>query len=341
MGKNVLITGGAGFIGSNCAQYYIAKGDNVYIYDNLSRAGVTKNLEWLKECGSYEFIKGDVGDFEQVEKAFRGIPAPDYIFHFAGQVAVTTSVTEPRKDLYDNIVGTFNVLEGMRKYAPEAALLYSSTNKVYGNLEASAIEETDQRYVLKEYADGISENTLLDFYSPYGCSKGGADQYVRDYARIYKLKTVVFRQSCIYGYRQLGVEDQGWVAWFIISAFLGRGITLYGTGKQVRDVLFISDLIAAIDLAVQNIDKTAGKIYNIGGGPQNKISLLDLIDKMKQNIDNDIQYGFSDWRQGDQLVYVSDISKALAEFGWSPKVNVDEGVNLLIDWVRDNLHHFK
>ena len=259
MGKNVLITGGAGFIGSNCAQYYIEKGDNVYIYDNLSRAGVTKNLEWLKECGSYEFIKGDVGDFEQVEKAFQSVPAPDYIFHFAGQVAVTTSVTEPRRDLYDNIVGTFNILEGMRKYSPEAALLYSSTNKVYGNLEGSAIEETEKRYVLKEYANGISENTLLDFYSPYGCSKGGADQYVRDYARMYKLKTIVFRQSCIYGYRQFGVEDQGWVAWFIISAFLGRGITLYGTGKQVRDVLFISDLIAAADLAVKNIDKTAKK----------------------------------------------------------------------------------
>lgn len=336
MPKNILITGGAGFIGCNCARYYIEKGDNVYIFDNLSRIGAEKNLKWLEEIGRFEFIKGDVTNVSQIENVFKNGMIPDYIFHFAGQVAVTTSVVNPRKDFENNAVGTFNLLEMTRLYAPEASFLYSSTNKVYGNLDDSEIEETKNKYRLKSLKNGINEDTLLDFYSPYGCSKGSADQYVRDYHRIYGLKTVVFRQSCIYGYRQFGIEDQGWVAWFIISAIKDREITIYGDGKQVRDILFITDLISAFDLAVNNIEKTAGQIYNIGGGPKNQISLLELLGKMASIMDKKIKYKFSDWRPGDQLIYVSDISKAQNEFGWHPVVSADEGIKNLIAWMINN-----
>ena len=341
MKRNVLITGGAGFIGCNCAKYYIEKGDNVYIFDNLSRIGAEENIKWLKEIGKFEFVKGNVEDISQVESLFKETEIPDYIFHFAGQVAVTESVSNPRKDMEDNIVGTFNLLEMTRHYAPKAVFLYSSTNKVYGNLKNTEIKETKNKYKLKELTKGVNENNLLDFYSPYGCSKGATDQYVRDYNRIYNLKTIVFRQSCIYGYRQFGIEDQGWVAWFIISALHDKEITIYGDGKQVRDILFITDLISAFDLTIKNMEKSAGQIYNIGGGPNNQISLLELIEKMKLIMNREIRFKFSDWRPGDQLIYVSDISKAEKDFGWRPIVNADEGIKKLIEWLSNNSHLFK
>jgi len=341
MSKIVFITGGAGFIGINCAKYFIEKGDKVYIFDNLSRIGTRKNLKWLKTIEDYEFIKGDIVIKEEVDGFFKNSPKPDYIFHFAAQVAVTTSVENPRKDLMDNILGTFNMLEAARQYAPESIFLFSSTNKVYGDLGDEAVEETEKYYKLKDLKDGISENVLLNFYSPYGCSKGAADQYVRDYGRIYNLKTIVFRQSCIYGYRQFGVEDQGWVAWFIISALKDRKITIYGNGKQVRDILFIDDLIACFSKAIENIDITSGQIYNIGGGPDNQISLLIFLEKLEKMLNKKLDYSFSDWRPGDQLIYVSDIRKAKEDFGWQPTIGADEGIQKLIDWMKSNFELFR
>ncbi len=340
MAKTVFITGGAGFIGCNCAKFYIEKGDSVYVFDNLSRVGTEKNIEWLETIGKFVFIKGDVTEKKQLEALFKNNPKPDYIFHLAGQVAVTTSVENPEKDLRDNVFGTFNVLEMTRKYAPDAVLLFSSTNKVYGNLDKAGVEETDTSYRLKDLVNGISEKTPLDFYSPYGCSKGSADQYVRDYSRIFNLKTIVFRQSCIYGYRQLGVEDQGWVAWFIISALKDRKITIYGNGKQVRDILFIEDLIKAYDSAVNKTGSTAGQIYNIGGGPDNQISLLVFLDKIKKYLGKDVDYSFSDWRPGDQYIYVSDVLKAKEDFDWKPETGADEGIKKLVEWMKSNFHIF-
>ena len=340
MAKNILITGGAGFIGSNCAKYYIEKWDNVFIFDNLSRKGTKKNIDWLKEIGAFHFYKGDVSKIYQLEQFFNDGIIPDCIFHFAGQVAVTLSIKDPRHDLINNIIGTYNVLEMARRYAPESILLFSSTNKVYGNLDNSNLEEKETCYELKDVKSGFSENTLLDFHSPYGCSKGAADQYVKDSYKTYNLKTIVFRQSCTYGCRQFGIEDQGWVAWFIISALKDREITIYGNGKQVRDLRFIDDLISAFNLSIANIGKTAGEVYNIGGGPGNQISLLDFVNMLESLLNKKIKYHFSDWRVGDQLIYVSDTSKAEKDFGWRPSINIQEGVSNLIEWVNRNFYLF-
>ncbi|MEN8246674.1 MAG: GDP-mannose 4,6-dehydratase, partial [Thermodesulfobacteriota bacterium] len=259
------------------------------------------------------------------------------LFHFAGQVAVTTSVADPREDFEINALGTFNMLELVRNSkGKKPAFFFSSTNKVFGGMEDVSIEEGESRYFYRDLPQGISESRILDFHSPYGCSKGAADQYVRDYARIYGLKTVVFRQSCIYGYRQFGVEDQGWVAWFVIATVLNRPITIYGDGKQVRDVLFIEDLIAAYSRAWDNISEASGNVYNIGGGPANTISLLDLIALLKEEVSPAIPLSYADWRPGDQPVYVSDISKAETELGWRPQVAWDQGVRKLVKWVKGN-----
>jgi len=336
---NVLVIGGAGFIGSNVADYYLAEGHNVLIFDNLSRNGSEVNLGWLKDkYRNLTFVKGDVRT--DTDKLNEVVKKQNYIFHFAAQVAVTTSVIDPREDFMINAYGTFNVLEAMRLYNKDAVLFYSSTNKVYGGMEDIEIVERNNRYEYKDFPYGIPENRILDFHSPYGCSKGTADQYVRDYARIYDLKTVVFRQSCIYGYRQFGVEDQGWVAWFTIASLFGKKITIYGDGKQVRDVLFIDDLVRAYDMAAKN-ENTYGKIYNIGGGPDNKMSLLELISYLERFFNKKIEYLFSDWRPGDQPVFVSDIRKAEKEFGWKPDISVQEGVEKLSKWVQENKELFE
>ena len=336
----VLITGGAGFIGCNAASRFLRQGHDVTVFDDLSRPGTPANLKWLKGQGKLKFIKGDVRDAKKIAKTVAGIKGLDAVLHYAGQVAVTTSVRDPRNDFEINALGTFNVLEAVRLAQPKKgkkiALLYSSTNKVYGGMEDIKIIKKDGRYQYKDLPYGIPEDRLLDFHSPYGCSKGAADQYVRDYGRIYEFPTVVFRQSCIYGYRQFGVEDQGWVAWFTIAAELAKPITIYGDGRQVRDVLFIDDLIDAYQMALKNIKKCQGKVYNIGGGHRQQMSLLDLLGHLGTLAGKPIKTSYGDWRPGDQPVFVCDIRKAERDFGWKPKVGVKAGVAKLHQWVKDN-----
>jgi CDP-paratose 2-epimerase len=335
----LLITGGAGFIGCNSADYFLGKGHEVSVLDNLSRAGTDKNLEWLqKRHPSVKFIKADVRTDqavldEEVSKA-------DAVLHLAAQVAVTTSVTNPREDFDINALGTFNVLEAVRKSDNKPSLIYSSTNKVYGKMEELEVLEGEKRYKYKDI-EGVDEKQNLDFHSPYGCSKGAADQYVLDYARIYDLKTVVLRQSCIYGTRQFGIEDQGWVAWFIIATSLGTPLKIYGNGKQVRDVLYIEDLVRCFEMVFDKIDKTSGNAYNIGGGPNNSLSLLELISQIESLHGREIEHSFHDWRPGDQPVFICDINKARNDFGWEPKVSPEEGVKKLFNWVQENKELFQ
>jgi len=264
------------------------------------------------------------------------IEGKDLVLHLAAQVAVTTSIINPREDFEINALGTFNVLEAIRKSKSKPILIYASTNKIYGEMTDLEILEKDSKYQYDDLKKGISEVQQLDFHSPYGCSEGCADQYVRDYARIFGLKTIVFRLSCIYGHRQFGVEDQGWLAHFIISAVLDRSITIYGNGKQVRDVLYIDDLIELFHLAYENADKIKGMIFNIGGGAENQISLLELISILENKLQKKIKVNHADWRLGDQRIYVSDITKARNLLRWKPKVSKEEGINKMIEWVTEN-----
>lgn len=336
----VLIIGGAGFIGCNVAEFHANRGDKIVIFDNLSRRGSSLNLSYLLEkYRNIEFVYGDIRNPYDLMPVFQ--KKHFYcVYHEAAQVAVTTSVRNPREDFEINALGTFNILEAMRTVKSDAILLYASTNKVYGNMEDVEIEERDGRYRYKEIQDGISESRLLDFHSPYGCSKGAAEQYVRDYSRIYNLKTIIFRQSCIYGYRQFGIEDQGWVAWFTIAAAFDNEITIYGDGKQVRDVLFIDDLIKAYSMAIENVGVTNGQIYNIGGG-HFQMSLLKLLNCLEKYIGRKIDVSYSDWRAGDQLIYVSNNAKAKKDFGWEPVVSAKDGVKKLYMWVTENKKLFR
>jgi CDP-paratose 2-epimerase len=333
----VFITGGAGFIGSNLADYHLSRDDRVVIFDNLSRRGSDCNLDWLRRRygENLRFVCGDIRDFDALRGAIS--PKTTRVYHMAGQVAVTTSITHPREDFEINALGTFNILEAVRHTAPEAALFYASTNKVYGGMEDVTTAEDATRYHYLDRPHGIAEEYPLDFHSPYGCSKGCGDQYVRDYARTYGLKTVVLRQSCIYGSRQLGVEDQGWVAHFCIAAHYGRPITIYGDGKQVRDVLWIDDLVAAYEAAAARIDVAAGQIYNLGGGPDNTMSIwAEFGPMLEQLAGREIPVTFSSWRVGDQRVFISDIRKAERELGWRPRMSVADGIRGLWEWVGDH-----
>ncbi|MBI3152721.1 MAG: GDP-mannose 4,6-dehydratase [Chloroflexi bacterium] len=343
MTKQYLITGGAGFIGSNYVHRLLKRGREakVTIYDNLSRAGAPRNLEWLKkEFGenAFEMIAGDVRDADRITEAGRGA---DVIVHLAGQVAVTTSVLNPRDDFESNALGTFNVMEAARLSGKNPIVIYASTNKVYGGMDDVELFEEPTRWRYKDLVNGCPETQPLDFHSPYGCSKGTGDQYVRDYARMYDLPTVVFRQSCIYGPRQFGIEDQGWVAWFIIAAVMGRPITIYGDGKQVRDILHVDDLTNAYDLAIEKIDVARGQVYNLGGGPDNVMSVwAEFGPKLEKYIGASIEVARGDWRPGDQRVFYADVSKAEKELGWKPKIGVEEGVRKLFDWVKQNRNLF-
>lgn len=332
-----LITGGAGFIGSNLTDTLLKRGNSVVVFDSLSRNGSKYNLEWLKQNhgDKLTLVSGDMKS--GYDALLQMVKEVDAVIHLAAQVAVTTSVQNPRDDFEINALGTFNLLEAIRNSGNNPIVIYSSTNKVYGQLDDLTIVETKMRYEFSNKKWGISEERNLDFHSPYGCSKGAADQYVRDYARIYGLNTIVFRQSCIYGPRQFGVEDQGWIAWFIIALTLGKKITIYGNGKQVRDLLYIDDLIRAYDLAIKNIKTTKGQIYNIGGGKANTISIwhefkpiLEELFKRKINVK------FSDFRPGDQPIFVSDIRKAKNDFGWKPKIGVLAGIEKLFSWIQNN-----
>lgn len=338
---HVFITGGAGFIGSNTAQYYLSKKHSVTILDNFSRRGSRDNIKWLAEQfkENLHVVEGDIR--YNTDLLGKHINKADFVLHLAGQVAVTSSVLNPQEDFDINAKGTINVLEAIRNSKSNPVMLYSSTNKVYGALSNLEILEKQSRYDYANLPFGVSEQQNLDFYSPYGCSKGAADQYVRDYARIYGLNTIVFRQSCIYGPRQFGIEDQGWIAWFLIALAQSKKITIYGNGKQVRDVLYINDLIRAFDLAFENKKITKGQVYNIGGGVKRSISvwfeLQPLLEKLQGK---KINYQFAKERPGDQHIYISDIRKAKKDFGWQPEVHVDEGIKKLYQWVRDNRELF-
>ncbi len=330
----ILVTGGAGFVGSNLAGKLLKEGHEVHVLDNLSRKGTEKNIEWLKSLnGNLSFTKGDIRNEETVSELVGDV---DAVFHLAAQVAVTTSVVDPIDDFNINLKGTLNLLEAVRKNAPQAHFFYTSTNKVYGKMESTSVIEKDSRYQYENLPDGVAEDTPLDFYSPYGCSKGGADQYTIDYARIYGLKTTVFRMSCIYGDRQMGNEDQGWVAHFIIQGVKNNKITIYGDGKQVRDVLYISDLIDLFLTAMDNPHKVYGQAFNVGGGSDNTMSLLEFIKILNDSFSLGLTYDFDQWRPGDQKVYVSNTSKVKKTLGWSPQYSVERGVESLYHWIRAN-----
>jgi len=328
-----LVTGGAGFIGANTVSTLAELGHEAVIFDNLSRATTSLNLEWLAERA--DVVRGDVRDPGAVEGVFRDRGPFDVVLHLAGQVAVTTSVADPATDFQTNAAGSFAVLEATRRMSPEAVFINASTNKVYGQLEQHAIEEQPKRYVDATVPEGVSESTPLDPHSPYGCSKATADVYTLDYARIYGLRAVSLRQSCIYGPRQFGVEDQGWVAWFAMARRLERPVTIYGTGKQVRDLLHVEDLVR-LYLRVAERPECAGRAYNVGGGPRNTLSLLELLDQLDDWRPAAAPPRFAEARTGDQLVFVADCSRAAADFGWRPEISVADGLPDLLAFVDAN-----
>lgn len=331
----ILITGGCGFIGTNAAQFYLKKGLKVIAFDNLSRSGAKQNLAWLKsQKGRFAFIKGDVRNAQQLLNVFK-THKPDLVLHLAAQVTMVTSVTNPREDFEINALGTFNVLEAMRKTKSKAGALYSSTNKVMGELLDIPVIEKAKRYDYKSIK-GVSEKYPLDFHGPYGCSKGCGDQYFLDYARIFGLNTVVFRQSGIYGPHQFGIEEQGWLAWFCNALLFDKPVSIFGNGKQVRDVLYVDDLIRAYDAALKNIKKTRGKAYTVGGGAKFSISIWELFDILQKISRKKFNYKFGPWRPGDQKIYVSDLASAKKDFNWSPTVSPQEGLKHLYSWIEQN-----
>ncbi|MBN1265399.1 MAG: SDR family NAD(P)-dependent oxidoreductase [Anaerolineales bacterium] len=334
----IVITGGAGFIGSNTAAHFLAEGHEIIVIDDLSRPGSEVNLAWLFEMDpNLAFYQIDMRDYAALRQALDKVKPIDILFHFAAQVAVTTSVSDPRLDFSVNALGTFNVLEAVRTLNLDPVILFTSTNKVYGALESIVVIEDETRYRYRDLEKGVPETTPLDFYSPYGCSKGAADQYVHDYGRIYGLKTIVFRNSCIYGPRQFGVEDQGWLAWFIIAALKGRDITIYGNGKQVRDILHVSDLIRAMAAACRQ-EAAYGGIFNMGGGPQNSISVwTEFSPILEKLLGRKLDISRASWRPGDQNIYISDTTKARQVLEWKPKFSVRDGIQDLFQWVSSNL----
>lgn len=340
----IFITGGLGFIGSTAATRFLRRGHEVIVVDNFSRRGATHNAERLKREAeelrrqdSIEVHQLDLRDGLAVRSVLKEHADTGLVLHLAAQVAVTTSVTDPALDFEVNALGTLNLLEGVRLACIQAPFIYSSTNKVYGEMSDVAISEVDGRWTYANLPQGVPESRPLDFHSPYGCSKGAADQYVRDYHRIYGLNTVVLRQSCIYGPRQFGIEDQGWVAWFMLAAKCGKPITIYGDGKQVRDILHVEDLLDAFDAAAENIKTVAGKIYNVGGGPQNAVSLLDVLSFIQEHNEIQVPLRRAEARPGDQRVYVSDIRMAQSQLGWKPKIQWKAGLKELHKWVQESV----
>ncbi len=330
-----LITGGAGFIGTNLASRLLADGERVMVYDNLSRPGVEHNLHWLVETYG-DRVRVKIGDVRDRGSLFPAVRRALRVYHFAAQVAVTSSLEDPYGDFDVNARGTLNVLEAVRAAPHPPGLLFTSTNKVYGGLDDIPMRNGGRRYEPQDpelRRAGVAENRPLDFHSPYGCSKGAADQYVHDFARVYGLPTVVFRMSCIYGPHQYGTEDQGWVAHFLIRALRGEPITLYGDGLQVRDVLFVEDLVEALLLAQRRVSSLAGETFNMGGGPAHTISLLEFLEIIENITRRRPKITFSGWRTGDQKYYVSDTGKFRSATGWFPRVSVLNGVERLLDWL--------
>ncbi len=341
----VLITGGAGFVGSHAAEFYANKGNEVVVYDNLSRAKLLKkssensmyNWNYLKKLKNIKLVQESILNSKELEANAQGA---DVILHTAAQTAVTTSVKNPREDFETNALGTFNVLEAARKN--DAAVVYCSTNKVFGdNVNKVKVLETPKKYIFEpKYEKGIPETFDIDLneHTPYGCSKLTGDIYCQDYAHLYGLKTGVFRMSCIYGTRQFGVEDQGWVAWFTIATLKDKPLTIFGDGKQVRDVLYVTDLIEIYDRFINSNLKHG--VFNTGGGYKNTLSLLELLDILEEITGKKSELSFDKWRPSDQKVYVSDITNANKALGWEPKVDPKQGVTKLANWVQANEKRF-
>jgi len=332
-----LITGGCGFVGSNLASEVLKRKEELVIFDNLYRYGSCQNLEWLKSQGEFQFIHADIRYAHDVEKVVRE-RKPDVIFHLAGQVAMTTSIENPRLDFDVNAVGTFNLLEAVRKYSPESIIIYSSTNKVYGDLEWIKYEETPTRYITPDFPNGFPETISLDFHSPYGCSKGAADQYMLDYARMFGLRNVVFRHSSIYGSRQFATFDQGWIGWFCQKAIetkkgiLKEPFTISGNGKQVRDVLHVEDMIRLYFVTIEHIEQSKGKAFNIGGGMKNSLSLLEFFLLLEKKLAIKLGYRRLSARESDQKVFVADIGRAKKIINWEPKVSKYSGLEKMLKW---------
>ena len=333
-----LITGGCGFLGSNIASEVLKRGHELVVFDSLYRFGSYQNLEWLKTQGEFEFIHGDIRNTNDVERTIKQ-HKPDVIYHLAGQVAMTTSIADPRMDFEVNVGGSFNLLNAVRLYSPESTIIYSSTNKVYGDLEQFAYRETDTRYECIDKPNGFDEAVNLDFHSPYGTSKGSADQYMLDFARIYGLKTAVFRHSSMFGGRQFATFDQGWLGWFTKKAIeIKNGtakdpFTISGNGKQVRDLLYASDCVSLYLKAADNIETIKGQAFNIGGGIENSSSLLELFQFLEQELDIQMTYQQLPPRESDQRVFVADINKAQKLINWTPKVSKAEGIRKMIEWI--------
>ncbi len=336
-----LVTGGCGFVGSNVVDALLTQGQDVVALDNLTRHGSEHNLAWLRERhgDGWRFVQADTRDQGAVDQVI-GDFKPDTIAHLAGQVAMTTSVADPRLDFETNALGTFNVLDAVRRLSPDSGVIYSSTNKVYGELDQFEYVEGPTRWLMPSHPNGIAEDVQLDGYSPYGCSKLAADQYVRDWHRLYGLKTAVFRHSSMYGGRQYATYDQGWIGWFCMKALEmadpdAPNFTISGDGKQVRDALHADDLVTAYLAAGEHLDEVAGSIFNLGGGPANALSLLELFAKLEEITGNTMRYDKLPFRQGDQLVFVADITKAHDLLGWQPRVSSDEGLARMVEWTQE------
>ncbi|WP_114154234.1 GDP-mannose 4,6-dehydratase [Chromobacterium haemolyticum] len=339
----LLITGGCGFLGSNLASHALFQGIDLCIFDSLYRYGSQSNLQWLRGQGNFEFVHGDIRNPNDVQRAIAYF-MPDAVFHLAGQVAMTTSIVDPRMDFEVNALGTLNLLESVRTHVPNAAVIYSSTNKVYGDLEQYQYQETSTRYICVDHPNGFSEQTPLNFQSPYGCSKGAADQYLLDYHRIFGLKTVVFRHSSMYGGRQFATVDQGWIGWFCKMAAEAKAgsrkepFTISGNGKQVRDVLHADDMISLYFSTLQHIETVSGQPFNIGGGNANSLSLLELFNLLEAKIEMPMLYSKLPPRESDQRVFVASLDKIRSLTGWEPNVSACEGVSKMLSWVSGNLN---
>lgn len=334
----LLITGGCGFLGSNLAADALKRGDEIVIFDNLLRNGSRDNLEWLQSQGDFTFEHGDIRSFNDISRVIESFK-PEAIFHLAGQVAMTTSIANPRMDFEVNVMGTNNLLEAVRTYVPNATVVYSSTNKVYGDLEQFTYKEDNNRYKCIEMPNGFDEDVQIEFHSPYGCSKGSADQYMLDYARIFGLNTVVFRHSSMYGGRQFATYDQGWVGWFCQKALEVKKdknyerFTISGNGKQVRDLLHSEDMCRLYFAAVNNIETARGEAFNIGGGVMNSLSLLELFALLEKKCAVELKYNVLPVRESDQRVFIADVSKAEKILKWKPLVSAEEGVSKMVDWL--------
>ncbi|MEL0011614.1 MAG: GDP-mannose 4,6-dehydratase [Bacteroidota bacterium] len=336
--KKLLITGGCGFLGSNLASEALRRGFEVVLFDDFSRVGSRDNFDWLSAQGPASVVVGNISNRSEIENVIIS-SQPDIVFHLAGQVAMTTSIVNPVLDFETNLLGTFNILESLRKNSPECMLVYSSTNKVYGDLEQYSYEETTTRYKCIDKPNGFDENIQLDFHSPYGVSKGAADQYVLDYARIYNMNTVVLRHSSMYGGRQFATIDQGWIGWFCQQAHeklkdsSTEAFTIFGNGKQVRDLLHADDMKELYFSLIENITSVAGQAFNVGGGIENSLSLLELFEILEQHLNIKLSFNSAEPRISDQRVFVADITKAKRLLNWSPKVGAREGVIRMLNWV--------